>query len=382
MTSAEGSTPPKPLEGIKVLDVSALGPGPFAGMLLADFGADVIAVERPDADPDSEPALFARGKRSVFADLKSDRDRDRIESLAAEADVFLEGYRPGVMERLGLGPDELLARNPALVYVRLTGWGQDGPYALRAGHDVNYIAIAGALGVIGPTEPVIPLSVVGDFAAGSLVAVMGILAALRVRDRTGQGQVIDAAIVDGTALLLTCQWELHARGQWGERGSNLVDGLAPFYGVYQCSDGNWFSVGAMEPKFYQAFLRVVGIDDADSSRQLDTREWPALRARLATIFGTRTRADWETAFAAVDTCAAPVLTLDEVGVDPHIAHRGVVVPDKAGGWRAAPAPRLSVTPAAAGEVPTRGEHTDQIFRHSGWPEPAPVSRTATGAERG
>ena len=235
----------RPLAGLRVVDVSALAPGPFATMILADFGADVIAVERPEPDPFATRAWLGRGKRFVTVDLRSPDGPAVVARLVADADVFVEGYRPGTMERLGLGPEELTAANPGLVYARVTGWGQDGPYAGRAGHDINYIAIAGALGVIGRDEPVPPANLVGDFASGSYMAVMGILVALYERQASGRGQVVDAAMVDGAALLITGQLGLAASGGWGPRGTNLLDGSAPFYGTYRCADGRFVAVGAI-----------------------------------------------------------------------------------------------------------------------------------------
>lgn len=364
------------LDGIKVLDLSALGPGPFATMVLADFGADVIMVDRPDAPEDDRP-LFSRGKRSIRLDLKSEVGREELWRLVDEADVLVEGFRPGVMERLGLGPDVVLDRKPSIIYTRVTGWGQDGPYAVRAGHDINYIAIAGVLGLIGiDDEPTPPLSIVGDFAGGSLTAVIGILMALRVRDHTGKGQVIDAAMIDGSALLITTQLEMQAKGQWGPRGTNLVEGRAPFYGSYRCADDRWFSVGAMEPKFYRAFLEVLGLNDEPIEEQLDIARWPRQRSRIAAVFATRSRADWTELFAEVDTCAAPVLELDELADDPHLSHRHVVLPIAGGGWQAAPAPRLSLTPGRAGERPRVGQHTTEVAgtRGTGF---GPRSATAT-----
>ncbi|HEY2830951.1 MAG TPA: CaiB/BaiF CoA-transferase family protein, partial [Sporichthyaceae bacterium] len=259
MKPAEGATA-GPLHGVRVLDLSALGPGPFCSMLLADFGADVLSVERPTTLPLDPAAYLSRGKRSAIVDLRTTRGPEVIARLADHADVLLESNRPGTLERRGLGPDVLCARNPRLIYARLTGWGQDGPYAERAGHDINYIAIAGSLGVVGDETPVPPLAMVGDLAGGSLVTAFGIVAALFERTVTGRGQVIDSAIVDGAALL-NSTWlaEVNA-GIWAGRGKHLLSGASPFYGVYQCADGGYFAVGAIEDKFYAAFLAALGLD--------------------------------------------------------------------------------------------------------------------------
>lgn len=347
----------RPLDGIRVVDVSALAPGPFATMFLADFGAEVINIRRPGSgQPGGMPVLFTRGKEWREADLKSDEGRSAILDLARDADVFVEGFRPGAMERLGLGPDDLGAVNPALVYVRVTGWGQDGPYAMRAGHDINYIAIGGPLGIIGRDQPVPPVNIIGDFAGGSMMAVIGILLALQARQQTGIGQVVDAAMVDGAALLVTGQLELLARGEWGPRGTNELDGGAPYYATYATSDQRWFSVGAIEPHFYAAMLTVLGLDDEDPALQRDRSRWPALRDRIAATFRTRTRDEWSAAFAEVDACGAPVLDLDELAADPHVRARGLIETTPKG-WQATPAPRLSRTPGRIGE-----ERPDPIGR--------------------
>ena len=354
-----------PLQGVRVLDLSALGPGPFCSMLLADFGADVLTVERPDP-PGFDPAKYlSRGKRSAIVDLRAPGGAEVIARLAEQADVLLESNRPGTLERRGLGPDVLCARNPRLIYTRLTGWGQDGPYADRAGHDINYIAIAGALGVIGTAEPVPPLAMLGDLAGGSLVTAFGIVAALFERTVTGRGQVIDAAIADGAALLNnTWLAEINA-GIWAGRGRHLLSGVAPFYGVYACADGGYFAVGAIEDKFYTAFLAALGIDDVDRTTQLDPATWPDLKARVAEIFGTKPRDHWAEVFADVEGCGTPVLDLDELADDPHLAARGTVVRED-GRLHAAPAPRLSRTPARVGPPARRGADTRAALFEAGY----------------
>jgi alpha-methylacyl-CoA racemase len=352
---------------VRVIDVSALAPGPFATMILADFGADVVAVERPGHDPYGTRAWLGRGKRFVTVDLRGPDGPGVVARLAQSADVFVEGYRPGAMERLGLGPDELLAANPGLVYARVTGWGQEGPYAARAGHDINYIAIAGALGVIGRDEPVPPANLVGDFASGSYLVVMGILAALFERSSSGRGQVVDAAMVDGATLLITGQLGLAADGGWGRRGTNLIDGSAPFYGVYRCADGGYVAVGAIEEPFWQALLEGLGLQgDGLLADRHDPACWPEQRARLAKCFAERRRQEWVELFGAGDACVSPVLELDELAADAHLAARGNLLP-RDGRIEAAPAPRLSRTPARAGEpAAPKGSETDDVLVAAGF----------------
>ena len=285
MVYAAGGPQKGPLSGMKVIDMSALGPGPFCGMLLADHGADVIGVSRPSTDGPDPSGWFSRGKRSIVVDLRSPEGPGVIFQLCETADVLIESNRPGTLERRGLDPDELLSVNPRLVYTRLTGWGQHGPYANRVGHDINYIAVAGALGAIGNGEPVPPLNIVGDFASGALMAMIGITLALLERERTGRGQVVDAAMVDGAALLLSAQLAEFSDGQWQGRGGSTLSGAAPFYGAYECSDGRWFAVGAIEPRFYAAFLQALGLGDVALESQYDSSEMagppPAGRRRLS-----------------------------------------------------------------------------------------------------
>ena len=338
-----------PLRGIKVLDVSALGPGPFASMLLSDYGADVVAVERPRngaAGPEDVSDLFNRGKRCVTVDLRGEHGSEVVRRLASAADVFLEGYRPGTMERRGLGPEVLLADNPRLIYTRLTGWGQSGPYSPFAGHDINYIAIGGVLGVVGDKSPVPPLNLLGDFAGGSLMAVTGTVLALFERERTGRGQVVDAAMVDGAALLVSAQLAEHSRGAWRGRGQSLLSGKAPFYGVYRCSDGAWFSVGAIEAKFYVRLLDGLGLPLDLVPLQYDETSWDNTRTLISDIFSTRPRQHWEAVFMGTDACAFPVREIAELADDPHLRSRGTVI-RRGGAVAAAAAPRLSVTPPAA-----------------------------------
>lgn len=357
----------RPLQGLRVLDVSALAPGPFATMILADFGADVIAVERPGPDPFATRAWLGRGKRFVTVDLRSVAGPAVVARLARDVDVFVEGYRPGTMERLGLGPDDLMAANPGLVYTRVTGWGQDGPYAERAGHDINYISIAGALGVIGTEDPVPPANLVGDFASGSFTAVMGILLALHERRRSGRGQVVDAAMVDGAVLLITGQLGLAALGRWGPRGTNLVDGSAPFYGTYRCADGRYVAVGAIEDPFWLALLEGLGLqDDQDLAPRMDPARWPGQRRRIAERFAERPRDHWVKLLAGTDACVTPVLELDELTSDEHLTARGSLR-QGAGVTGAAPAPRLSRTPGRPGEpAAEKGSETDAVLTGAGF----------------
>jgi alpha-methylacyl-CoA racemase len=365
--SADGEGRSGPLAGLRVVDVSALAPGPFATMILADFGAEVIAVERPGPDPFGTRAWLGRGKQYVTVDLRSPDGPAVVARLAATADVFVEGYRPGAMERLGLGPEDLTALNPGLVYVRVTGWGQDGPYALRAGHDINYISIAGALGVIGRDEPVPPANLVGDFASGSYLAVMGILTALYERQSSGRGQVVDAAMVDGATLLITGQLGLAASGGWGRRGTNLLDGSAPFYGTYRCADERFVAVGAIEEAFWQALLEGLGLkDDEAFAGRYDPARWPEQRDRLAARFAERPRDDWVRLLGERDACVTPVLELDELAGDAHLTARRNLV-ERDGSIEAAPAPRLSRTPARAGEpAAPKNAGTDTVLASAGF----------------
>jgi alpha-methylacyl-CoA racemase len=357
-----------PLRGIRVLDLSALGPGPFCSMLLADFGAEVVSVERPEAASFDPARFFSRGKRSTVVDLRAPGGAEVIARLADRADVFLESFRPGTMERWGLGPDELCARNPRLVYARLTGWGQDGPYRAQAGHDINYIGVSGALATFaaaGTDTPVPPLAAVGDIAGGSMVCAFGIVMALLERAGTGRGQVIDSAIVDGAALLNTPQLGAFSAGRWAGRGAHLLSGGAPFYGVYRCRDGGWFAVGAIEPKFYAQFLAALDLE-APGGTQFDPSGWEALRQRVAETFATKPRSHWSSVFAEIDGCGTPVLELEELAQDPHLKARGTIVTDGEQ-VSAAPAPRLSRTPGELRPEPAyRGADTAAVLAEAGF----------------
>ena len=337
-----------PLQGFRVVELAGIGPGPFCAMLLADLGAEVLAVERPASGPPGWPVLFARGRRRVAVDLKHPEGPGVVLDLVAGADALVEGFRPGVAERLGIGPDECLARNPRLVYGRVTGWGQEGPLARAAGHDIDYIALAGALHPVGPADgpPVPPLNLVGDFGGGGMLLALGVVAALLEAGRSGRGQVVDAAMVDGAALLTTQVHELLAAGLWSDRrGANLLDGAAPFYAVYETADGRHLAVGALEPRFYAELLERVGLGGEDLPAQLDRDGWPVLRERLAAQFRTRTRDEWCRLLEGSDACVAPVLSLLEAPTHPHNQARGTFV-DVGGVVQPAPAPRFSRTPSA------------------------------------
>jgi alpha-methylacyl-CoA racemase len=334
-----------PLHGLRVVELGGIGPAPHASMLLADLGADVVYVERPGGAASGQVAGLRRGTRYVTADLKSDRDRASVLDLVERADVLIEGFRPGVAERLGIGPDDCLARNPRLIYARMTGWGQDGPRAPKAGHDINYIGLTGILHAIGPADasPAPPLNLVGDFGGGSLYLVTGILAALWERERSGAGQVIDAAIVDGAASLTQMIWALRGVGVWSDdRGSNLLDGGAPFYATYECADGGFGAGGALEPQFYAALLAGLGLAEDELPAQLDRAGWPTLRARFAGAFSRRSRDDWARVFADSDACVTPVLSFAEAAEEPHLRGRGTIT-SADGVPQAGVAPRFSRT---------------------------------------
>jgi alpha-methylacyl-CoA racemase len=359
-----------PLTGVRIVELGGIGPGPFCGMVLADLGAEVIRCERPGAATHPVPAdLLFRGRRSLAVDLKHPDGAALVLDLVARADAVFEGFRPGVAERLGLGPDECLGRNPKLVYGRMTGWGQDGPLASAAGHDINYIALAGALHPIGRRDggPVPPLNLVGDFGGGGMLLALGIVAALLEAGRSGRGQVVDAAMVDGAALLMTMFHSLRAAGFWtDERGTNLLDTGAPFYDVFECADGEYVSIGSLEPQFYAALLAGLGLEDDDELRpQMDRARWPAMKKKLAAIFLTRTRAEWTERFEGTDICFAPVLSLAEAPEHPHLVERATFV-EVDGITQPAPAPRFSRTPGAvAGPPPAPGRDTDALLDELG-----------------
>ena len=354
-----------PLDGIRVVEFAGLGPGPFCGMLFADLGADVVRIDRRGARSglDGAGSLMDRGKRSIALDLKDAADLAVVRALLERADVLIEGFRPGVMERLGLGPDESLAANPRLVYGRMTGWGQTGPLARTAGHDIGYIALTGALGATGrPDErPAPPMNLLGDFGGGGMFLALGALAALVSARATGRGQVVDAAIVDGTAVLTTMIHGMLASGAWlDRRGANLLDTGAPFYDVYRCADGRFVAVGALEAQFYAALLEGLGLaGDETLPPRDDPANWPVLRERFTDVFATRTRAEWWQVFQGTDACVAPVWSLVEATTDPHNVAREVFV-EVDGVRQPAVAPRFSATPGRVGRVPAVGEHDAEI----------------------
>ncbi|MDJ0462686.1 CaiB/BaiF CoA-transferase family protein [Streptomyces sp. H27-C3] len=347
-----------PLAGVRVVELAGIGPGPFAAMLLADLGADVVRVDRPGGSGLAiNPAydLTNRNKRSVLVDLKAEDGPARVLDLVERADILIEGYRPGVAERLGVGPDVCLARNPKLVYGRMTGWGQEGPLAQSAGHDIAYIALSGTLGMFGrPDEPpMVPANIVGDYAGGSLYLVVGVLAALRhAAAPDGAGQVVDAAIVDGAAHLATMIHGMVAAGGWQDRrGANLLDGGCPFYGNYETSDGQYMAVGALEQQFYTEFVRLLGIEDQAPARK-DVARWDELRAAIAARFKERTREEWTAVFEGSDACVAPVLSLREAPTHPHLVARSTFV-EHGGLTQPAPAPRFSATPGSVRRPPAQ-----------------------------
>jgi alpha-methylacyl-CoA racemase len=340
-----------PLQGLRVIELAGIAPGPFAATLLADMGAEILCIERPGTIHSAAPAarLLQRNRRTVALDLKSPAAVQALQTLAAQADAWIEGFRPGVMERLGLGPDRLLARNPKLVYGRMTGWGQDGPLAHAAGHDANYIALAGALHPIGSPDrpPSIPLNLVGDFGGGGMFLAFGIVCALLEARTSGKGQVVDAAMVDGVAALTMYLHAKRASGQWADaRGHNVLDGAAPWYQVYTTADEQYVTVAAAEPQFYAELLRLLGLDGDALPAQHDRARWPVLQERFAAVFRGRTRAEWSALLEGSDACFAPVLSLAEAPHHPHLRARGSFV-EVDGVVQPAPAPRFSRTPAAS-----------------------------------
>jgi alpha-methylacyl-CoA racemase len=335
-----------PLQGLRVIEMAGIGPGPFCAMLFADMGAEVIRIARPGTAHDVHDVL-ARGRSTLCIDLRAAGAAQQVLDIVANADVLIEGFRPGVMERLGLGPTECHARNPRLVFGRMTGWGQHGPLARAAGHDINYIAISGALNAIGRSgePPVPPLNYVGDFGGGAMLLAFGVLSALFESQRSGKGQVIDAAMTDGAALMSSMMYGFKSAGQWSnQRGENLLDGGAHFYDTYACADGKYVAVGAIEPQFYALLRDRCGIaDDPAFDAQMDAARWPLLKLRMADLFRTRTRDEWCVLLEGSDACFAPVLDWDEAPAHPHNVARGTFI-DVAGVMQPAPAPRFSRTP--------------------------------------
>jgi alpha-methylacyl-CoA racemase len=376
--------PSGPLTGIRLVELTGLGPAPYACMLLAELGADVIRVDRPGSGArlfSPEIDVLNRSRPSVAVDLKNPDGREVLLRLLDRADVLVEGNRPGVLERLGVGPDEALARNPRLVYARMTGWGQHGPLAARAGHDINYLGLTGALHAIGTADkPVVPLNIGADFGGGSMFLVVGILAALLERVGSGRGQVVDAAMVDGASSLVTMIYGMLGAGLWQDRrGTNLLDGGAPFYDTYACADGGHVAVGALEPRFYAALLEGTGLTGALPGGQYDVAQWPEHRRRFTEVFASRTRDEWVAAFAGTDACVTPVLGLLEAPVDPHLVARGTFV-DLDGVTQPGPAPRFSRTPGAVrGGQRLPGADTREVLAEWGFADDEVEQLLAAGA---
>jgi alpha-methylacyl-CoA racemase len=356
-----------PLQGIRIIELAGIGPGPFAGMMLADHGAEVIRVDRPGARIDARDPLL-RGRRVIGVDLKSAEGKALVLDLVKSADALFEGFRPGVTERLGLGPAQCHAVNPKLVYGRMTGWGQFGPYANAAGHDINYIALAGALHAYGRAgeKPTPPINMVGDFGGGGMMLAFGMVSALLHAKTTGQGQVIDCAMTDGAAALMAMIWGFRANGIWkDERGVNLLDTGAHMYDTYECADGKWISIGSLEPQFYALLLEKTGLkDDPDFAAQMNAAQWPALKDRLTTLFKTRSRDEWCADMEMTDVCFAPVLSMAEAPHHPHNAARGTFV-EADGVMQPAPAPRYSATVSDTPRM-TKAADTDAILAELGY----------------
>ncbi len=362
-----------PLAGYKIVEMGGIGPGPMCAMLLADLGADIVRIDRL-ADPGlgsmptSRFSLLMRGRRSVSIDTKTEAGKEAVLSLIEKADGLIEGFRPGVMERLGLGPDVALARNPKLVYGRMTGWGQDGPMAQAAGHDINYIALSGVLHAIGRKDeaPVPPLNLVGDFGGGALYLALGLVCGLLEAQKSGKGQVVDAAMVDGAASLMTMFFGLMAAGHWkDERGVNLLDGGTHYYDVYETKDGKYISLGSIEAKFYKQLMELTGLDKENMPPQLDPKSWPIIKARLTEVFKSKTRDEWDDIMLTTDVCYAPVLSIMEATKHPHNTHRKTFV-EYDGVVQPAPAPRFSRTEATIQRPPCLpGEHTREAMRDWG-----------------
>ena len=362
-----------PLVGLKVLEFASIGPAPFCGMLLSDLGADVVRIDRKGGRAWTKFDVTFRGRRSVAMDLKGPAAAEACLKLLERADGLIEGFRPGVMERLGVGPDVALARNPRLVYGRMTGWGQTGAWARAAGHDINYIAVSGALAGVGPKDrPVIPLNLVGDYGGGAAYLAFGMLAGMIHAQRSGQGQVIDCAMADGAASLMAQMYGLFAAGQWrDERESNVIDGASHFYNAYRCADGEWVSLAAAEPQFYALMRTQLGLDDPAFDRQMDPAGWPELKQKVADVIATRTRAEWSALLEGTDVCFAPVLNLAEAPSHPYNAERGTFV-EVEGVVQPAPAPRFSATPGVVQGPPAApGAHNAEALSDWGF-EPGEI----------
>jgi alpha-methylacyl-CoA racemase len=377
-----------PLSGIRILEIAGIGPGPFAAMMLADMGAEVVRVDRVQAVRDNVTGshwdVMLRGRRNVALDLKHSEGVEALLTLVEGADAIIEGFRPGVMERLGVGPDQCLARNPKLVFGRMTGWGQEGPYANSAGHDINYIALAGALAHFGRAgePPTPPLNMVGDFGGGGMLMAFGVVCALLESQRSGKGQVVDAAMVDGSAVLMSMFWAFKNIGMFDEsaRGTNLLDTGAHFYDVFECADGEWVSIGSIEPQFYALLLEKTGVS-AEFAAQMDRSKWPQLKEKLAAVFRTKTRAQWNEIMEGTDVCYAPVLRMSEAAQHPHNVARNTFV-EVAGITQPAPAPRYSRTITNVPTPPAHaGEHTRAVLADWGFDADRIDALVAAGAAR-
>ena len=376
-----------PLDGVTIIELAGIGPGPFCGMMLSDMGADVIRIDRSSAVRDTKPDrpppdVLARGRRSIAVDLKNPDGVETVLGLIDRADGLIEGFRPGVTERLGLGPDVCLERNPKLVYGRMTGWGQEGPYAHAAGHDINYIALAGALEPLGRKgqPPTPPINLIGDFGGGGMLLAFGMVCAMLEAGRSARGQVVDAAMVDGSAVLINFIWGLKAAGLWGpERGTNLLDTGAPFYDVYECADGKFVSIGSLEPQFYAELKRLAELDEETFGDQNNPAKWPEMKTRIADVFRAKTRDEWCEIMEHTDVCFAPVLSMEEATGHPHNVARNTFI-DNAGMTQAAPAPRFSRTEAAvAGPAAHAGEHTEEVLSDFGFDADDIAELRASGA---
>ena len=362
-----------PLSGKRIIEIASIGPGPFCAMLLSDLGAEVIRVDRASAVADELPDLpsldlLNRGRRSIGIDLKDPNGVETVLKLIESSDALIEGFRPGVAERLGIGPEDCLTRNPKLIYGRMTGWGQYGSYSSMAGHDINYIALSGVLGMIGRKDekPVPPVNLIGDFGGGGMILALGVCAALVEVASSGKGQVIDAAMTDGSALLSTMVHSFKAMGIWGDRGTNLLDTGAPFYDVFECSDGKFISIGSIEPQFYSELLRITGLDQQENPKQMDRQSWDEMKSKIASAIKSKSREEWENLMEGTDVCFAPVLTIDEAYDHPHNLERNTFI-EVAGVKQPAPAPRFSRTPASITSAPPHpGEHTEEILLDSGF----------------
>ncbi|KIE51081.1 MAG: carnitine dehydratase [marine actinobacterium MedAcidi-G2A] len=362
-----------PLDGKQIIEIAGIGPGPFCAMVLADLGAEVIRVDRASAVPDEFPDgpsmdLLNRGRDSIAVDLKKEEGVETVLRIVENADALIEGFRPGVAERLGIGPEKCLNRNPKLIYGRMTGWGQYGSYSQMAGHDINYIALSGVLGLIGREDesPVPPVNLIGDFGGGGMLLALGICAALVETTESGKGQVVDAAMTDGSALLATMVHSFAAMGIWGKRGTNMLDTGAPFYDVYECADGEYISLGSIEPQFYSELMRITGLENEDMPSQMDRTNWGQAKKRIKEKILSKSREEWVQLMEGSDVCFAPVLSIDEAIQHPHNRERETFV-EISGVMQPAPAPRFSRTPSEISSPPPHpGQQTDQILSQQGF----------------